>query len=166
MNKAETMKLLSILSSVWSNEPIDDAKITAYQWALSDVTYAAVEQAAKTLLRSAKFFPKPAEILELIISATVPEIPAGEAFEIVQRQIRKHGYAGLSDCDFGDEAITQAVRMVGWRRLCLDEDQKFIRRDFDAALETCQQRIRKDVQSGSAALPAAGEIVQLPRRAS
>lgn len=75
MTKTETARILAILASVWSNETIDDAKITAYQWALSDVTYSAAEQAAKTILQTAKFFPKPSELIELA-NASEPSLDA------------------------------------------------------------------------------------------
>jgi hypothetical protein len=162
MNRPETMKILAILASVWSSEPIDDAKITAYQWALADVPYRAVEVAAGKLLRTAKFFPKPAEIMELIVD-DLPMVAPGEAWETVQRQIRKHGYKGWDQVQFGDEAISAAVSSVGWRRMCLDDDQRYIRRDFDAALEAAQQRVRKVIQCGEGSLPG-GSIIQLPKR--
>lgn len=154
MNRQETTKILMTLASVWSNETIDEPKITAYQWALADVPYPAVEQATRTLLRSAKFFPKPAEILELIADAHIPQVSTGEAWEIVQRQIRAHGHANFDQCDFGNDAILAAVKRVGWRRLCLDEDQRFIRRDFDEALENAQERARKELQAGTKPLEA------------
>ena len=167
MNISEATKLVAILKGVYLREPFTEESPKAFLWLLEDLPYELVLQAAKIHGTRSKWCPTPAELREVIAEKAAPAVPAGEAWEIVQKQIRKNGYAGFSDCDFGDEAITLAVKTVGWRRLCLDEDQKFIRRDFDQALETCQERVRKDVQTGAAgvALPQpAGEIVQLPRR--
>lgn len=168
MDRIETMKLLSILSSVWSGETIDDDKITAYQWALADVPYPLVEQAARVYLRRGKFFPKPAELLELIAEASVPEITSGEAWEVVRKQIGKHGFKGYERCDFGTQAIADAVRSVGWQRICLEDTSKgnFVRRDFDHAYEVAVKRLRRDVQDGAAALPGGGQLVALERKAS
>lgn len=165
MNKKETTRILAILTAVWSNEQVDDAKVTAYQLALEDVSYESAQQAVKTLLRSAKFFPKPSEILELIVDVALPQKSSGECWEIVQKQIRSHGYNSWDSVDFGDDAILTAVKAVGWRRLCLDEDQKFIRRDFDDALKVAQERQRKDLQAGVIPLDAvaAPNLTALPR---
>lgn len=165
MNLSEATKLVAILKGVYLREQFTDESPQAFLWLLEDLPYDVVLQAAKIHGTRSKWCPTPSELREIIANQAVPAIPAGEAWEVVQKQIRKNGYAGYDQCAFGDEAIDAAVRRVGWRRLCLDEDQKFIRRDFDQALEAAQERIRTDVQSGAVAL-GGGEIVQLPRKAS
>jgi hypothetical protein len=137
-----------MLASVWSGETIDADKIAAYTWALDDVTYAAVEAAAKVHLRRGKFFPKPAELLEIIAAETVPEIGPGEAWAEVQRCINSR-----HDHPYSHPAIGMAVRMVGWDRLCMDE-MKYTKPAFYKALDAAMVRLRHETQDGSAALGA------------
>lgn len=162
MNRQDTVKLLSILSSVWSDETVDDRKITAYLWAFEPFPYEAVEQAARLHMQRSRFFPKPAELLELM-AEQVPTITTGEAWELVLRQVRRHGTVGFADVTFDDPAIMAAVKSVGWRRICLDDDSKgYVRRDFDEALATAQRRLKLDIQGGATALPDR-RLTALPR---
>ncbi len=83
------------------------------------------------------------------------------------KQIRKHGYANFDQCEFGSDAILAAVKSVGWRRICHDDlSTGYIRRDFDQALAVAQDRLRRDVQSGSTDAIAEPNLTALPRRVS
>ena len=169
MTISEATKLVAILKGVYLREQFTDASPRAFLWLLEDLPFDVVLQAAKIHGTRSKWCPTPAELRAIIAEMAVPKIPAGDAWEIVQKQIRRHGYADFASCDFGDPAITSAVRAVGWRRLCLDEDQKFIRREFDEALERAQAEAVTKAQTGSAGaalLNGEAEIVHLPRRAS
>lgn len=164
MNRNQTTKLLTTLASVWSDETIDDAKINAYEWALSEMPYEIVEQAVKVWLRRSKWFPKPAELLDLITESAVPAVSSGEAWEVVMKQIRLHGFAGSEHCEFGDETILAAVKAVGWRRICLDDNSDgYVRRDFDLAMKAAQERRRREVQSGFVDALPERHLTALPR---
>lgn len=167
MNRQETTRLLTMLASVWSGETIDEDKITVYLWAWEPFPYLAMEAAAKRYLVTGKFFPKPAELAELIAEQAVPAISTGAAMQLVQKQINRHGSTGEADITFEDPAIMEAVKAVGWKRICLEDRSKgdFVLRDFDAALKAAQQRQRRDVQDGSAAITS-GTVTAIDRRAS
>lgn len=136
---------------------------------LSDLPAPLVVDAITKLRRSSTFMPSVAEIRDMVVNAAVPELSSGEAWSVVQKQIGKHGFKGYERCDFGDQAIADAVRSVGWRRICLDDNEKgFVRRDFDTAYETAVKRQRRGVQDGTVALPAivGGNVRQLDRGAA
>lgn len=164
MNLSEATKLVAMLKSVYLREQFTEQSPNAFLWLLEDLPYESVLQAAKIHGTRSKWCPTPAELREIIADEAVPTISAGEAWETVIRQIRKHGYANFDQCDFGDEAILAAVKSVGWRRICLEPDEKgYIRRDFEQALEVAQHRIRRDVQSGAVDILPERRLTALPR---
>lgn len=70
MTRDETIKLLAVLTSVWSKEVIDDAKITAWSWAFADDDAAAVEIGVKAWIRDgSSFFPVPSDVRRLMPAA-------------------------------------------------------------------------------------------------
>lgn len=168
MTKDQTAKVLSMLKAVWSGEEISHDKVEVYHWVLGEFDFEQIMAAARIHVSRGKFFPKPAELLEIIAEQSVPAVSSGQAWELVLKQVGKNGRDGFGSVAFEHQAITDAVKAVGWRRLCDDDNSKgYVRRDFEAAYENCVLRLRKEVQDGAAAaLPADGDIVQLPRRAS
>lgn len=153
MTKTETGKILMTLKAVWSNEDISPEKIEAYHWLLGDFPFDQVVAAVRVYMTQGTFFPKPAEILALIATAEQPRVSGAQAWEIVTKQIRRHGFVGFASCDFEHAVILDAVEAVGWRRLCLDDDEKgFIRREFMVAFDAALHRGRHDVQLGAALL--------------
>lgn len=153
-----------MLASVWSNETIDDNKITVYLWVWEPFPYPAMEAAAKRYLGTGKFFPKPADLLELVAGEAVPEISHGAAWQEVQRQINAHGAAHGDRAVFDHPAVGIAVAAVGWKRLCLEET-KYIVGEFNRALDAAQERTRREVQAGSVPL-GSGNVVSIQRGAA
>ncbi len=152
MNLSEATKLVAILKGVYLREQFTEESPKSFLWLLGDLSLDDVLEAAQIHGRTSKWCPTAAELREIIANKAFPAIPSGDAWEIVQKQIRAHGHSGFGQCNFGNDAVEMAVRRVGWRRLCLDEDQKYIRRDFDLALTAEQERTHKDIQSGSVAI--------------
>lgn len=151
VTKDETTKALLTLRAVWSNEEITPEKIEVYHWLLSDFTFEQVMGSVKTHMTTGTFFPKPAELLALLSAKEVPAISPGEAWEVVQRQINRHGWDGYDRVTFDDPAIAEAVKAVGWKRLCLEET-KYVLTEFNRALVAAQDRRRRGVQDGTVAI--------------
>ena len=142
-----------MLSSVWTREDITEGRIAAYRAALDDLTWEQVEPAIVACLKSSTFFPVPAEIRAKVVAAAVPEISRGEAWEEVRKQVSRHGFVGYRNWQFTSPVIGEAVRHVGARRICLDDDSRgFIRRDFEQALTACADRQRAGLQAGTVAI--------------
>ena len=151
VNKTETGTMLLKLRAVWSSEEITPDKIDMYHWLLSDVPFEAVMLAVRAHMGTSAFFPKPAELLALLSAKEVTALSPGEAWEIVQRQINRHGWDGYDRVTFDDPAIAEAVRAVGWKRLCLEET-KYVLTEFNRALVAAQDRRRRGVQDGTVAI--------------
>lgn len=150
---------------MWSNEEITPQKIEVYHAVLGRFPVEAMREAAIAYLCTGKFFPRPADLLELA-NRNRNEVPAGDSWELVLKQVRKHGFTGWESVSFADETIMGAVRQVGWRRICLDERPDLVRRDFEQALAALRERHRKEVQTGEVGLDALGwDRVPLPATA-
>lgn len=104
------------------NEPISDARMEIYFSALSDLSIDAVHQAASAHVRGSKFFPKPAEIRELVGGAV--EDRAEIAWATVVNLVRRHGWLGVDGRGkppaFEDDATRRAALELfgGWTALC------------------------------------------------
>ncbi len=164
MNLSEATKFVAILKGVYLREQFTEASPKSFLWLLEDLQYEAVLRAARIHGIRSKWCPTPAELREIIDESKAPNISTGEAWEVVQKQIRRHGYDAWENCLFGDEAILAAVKAVGWRRLCYDDNsQGYVRRDFDLALVRAQERSRKEIQTGSVDAISAPHLAALPR---
>jgi hypothetical protein len=136
MNKTETGAILRILRTVWPNEQITPDRITAYQWAFEDLEYLQVEDACKRWMKTGKFFPKPAELLEIIATETVaPEIIPEAAFAEVIKQAGRVGLTGTPQ--FSHPLIARAVEEVTWYAICMTDmkDYPTLRAQFRDALK-------------------------------
>lgn len=146
-------RLLTLLTSVWDKEIIDDPKIDAYYLALMDLDYDVGQMAVVQCFRAAEYFPKPATIREFAIAGLPAALPAGDAWDECIRFAGRVGHQGSPE--FSSLAIADAVRAVGWKRICLEDDErakKFLRRDFDAAYANAIERNRGITKRGE--LPA------------
>lgn len=161
MTENETIKLLTMLGSVWSNELIDDAKITMYYLALSEYAYADLEAAIVVHIRSSTFFPKPAELIAILRDRR-PVISHGEAEAQLRKQISAHGRNGFKHVTFDDPVVLAAVNAVGWNRLC-DDETKYALIDFRKALDNANERAQREIVAGSNALPGMPSPLALGR---
>jgi hypothetical protein len=149
---------------VWSNEEISDDKITVYHLIFERFPAETVKDAAIRYMTVGKFFPRPADLLELIAGDVLPEISHGEAWAMVQKQINRHGANNGDRAVFDHPAVAEAVAAVGWKRLCLEET-RYIIGEFNKALDATQDRQRRGVQDGTSALES-GNVTALPGRAA
>lgn len=91
-------------------ESVSTGRAEAYFSALSELEIAEVRAAAAALIRSCRFFPKPAEWLEVLQGS--PEDHAERAWSNVLTAIRKVG--GWETVHFQDPATDAVVRTM-WR---------------------------------------------------
>jgi hypothetical protein len=100
-------------------EPVSEARMEIYFAALSDLDLPDIRAALNVLVRTSKFFPRPAEIREAVCGSA--EDRAELAWSAVQRIVRAHGWANPpKDEDWPDEATRRAAMELygGWRALC------------------------------------------------
>lgn len=104
------------------NEPVSDARMEIYFSAMSDFDIETVRAAANAHARNSKFFPKPAELRELVGGNV--EDRAEIAWNAVVGLVRRYGYPGADGRggapEFPDEATRRAALELfgGWVALC------------------------------------------------
>ena len=155
MNREETAGILRILRTVWPKEPISDDRVTAYQWAFEDRSYGEVEAAVKRWLKTSKWFPTPAELLEVISTEQVaPELVPEVAWSEVLSEASRVGANGVPT--WSNPLIGQACRAIGWREICLTDERHYptLRAQFRDALKALYGRAIREEQIGQVASTA------------
>jgi hypothetical protein len=175
VNTQETAVMLRVLRSVWPNTEINADTVKAYEWALEDISAADGERAVRTWMRTGKFFPKPAELRELVSRAVLgPDELAEAAWVEVQREIRRVGFNRLPVYRggrmlerparrFSSPLIAQAVDSVGWDVLCMSEQPAEVRKQFIFTFRALHQRDISALQRGDldqATALASGPVVR------
>lgn len=143
---------VAVLLSVWPKEASAAETLEVYQEVVKhlpgDVWRAASLKCAATCI----FFPKPAELLAAAQSLTAtPQRTSLEAWGDVQQAIKDHGYyhppdgaqvlaVGGEAWSFADPLVGQAVKSLGWRYLCMSEDEMADRAHFQKAYDQLRDR--------------------------
>ena len=71
----------------------------------------------------------------------------GEGWEQVQRAIRRYGsYEQQKALDSMDEVTRQAVQQMGWKNICLSDNETADRANFRMIYERLAERRRQDAQ--------------------
>ena len=114
MNREKAIKGLIGLAELFDKE-LSQAVIGFYLEALSRFSDEEISMALNTAMMTCKFFPKPAELVELING------PAGDqaitAWEQLTEAVQRHG--AYDSVMFSDTRITRAVEaMGGWIAVC------------------------------------------------
>src|SRR5262245_39174582 len=114
--KTETQAFGVLLYAIGElyNDPVSTARAELYCGALEDLPFADVKLATERALKTAKFFPKPAELRELVEGRV--EDDAELAWLALQREIRRVGYLGTPRLD---ARVLRAAEGLfgGWRAL-------------------------------------------------
>lgn len=107
-------ELLLALSETFK-EPISETRAGLYFDALSDLSIEQLEQAVRLALRRSKFFPRPAELLDLVTGS--PEEQADEAWAAVLDAVRRVGAYKTPALE--ESAMETVRRLFGtWSRCC------------------------------------------------
>ncbi len=113
-DRLEFAKTLLVVGETF-NEPVSHGRAEAYFEALGDFTLEQVKGACAMALRGSKFFPRPAELRELIEGDR--DEAATAAWGAILREIRRVGYIGAPNLD--DRALRAVRELFGsWQRLC------------------------------------------------
>lgn len=172
MTTEETIALVRILRVGWPDIAIDDDTIRFWTWAFEDVTYQDAEDAAKRYIRTGKFVPKPADLLELVATAAVaPGLIPEEAWAEVRREARRVGFNRpptfhngaftREEPRFSSPLVARAVDAVGWELICTgDNSRGFIEQQFVKTLAAIARHEIRAAQAGE----RPGGAVALPER--
>lgn len=167
MTRHETATLLTILRTVWTDIVVTEETVTGWHWVFEDMPYRLVEDAAKRYMRTGKFPPKPAEMLELIgVQQVAPNLIPEAAWAEVLKEARRVGVNRLPlyrggkiieppQREFSHPAIEEAVQSIGWKAICLtpEEERSYLRDAFVKTLKALITHEVRNVQTGDAPLP-------------
>ncbi len=164
MTKAEATKIVVHLVGIWTQTPVSEVTQQLYAQHLADLDFESTVLAIDRLAKTAKWLPAIAEIREMVVNVTHgPKRLGSEAYGDVLAEIRRVGAYGVPR--FEDPAVAESVRAMGWRALCLGENEASDRARFVDLYEGLQDRARADVAAGRALPPARG-LRALPRASS
>lgn len=112
MNRAETVKLLAIISANYPNIKIQDPSATASIWEkiLGGYQADAVLRAAKLHMETSPYFPNPAEIIKLIPRADLIAKSDKMALEPPKKKAKVTAIPdGMSESEFIDNFIEAQI---------------------------------------------------------
>lgn len=126
MEKAKFLETLTGLAEVFRTE-LSEVKVALYWEALRDLDEAEFQRAAGQHLRTAKFFPAPAEILELAK-------PAGSGSLSAYREARDAcaRFGQYRSVEFEDKRTQRTIQLVGgWVSFCTsNQDDHWLSKEF------------------------------------
>lgn len=138
----ETKKILSNYMAMMGelfDKNVSSTLMEAYWKALEPYSDAEVETAFKRLVTTARFFPKPAEVLEAINGPQVDQ--AVLAWQRVDKAVREHG--PYESVQFDDAAIHGAIELMGgwvqFQNVHVDE-WKWKQKDFERLYPIMKRR--------------------------
>lgn len=113
--KTQFAQLLVALGETM-NEPVSELRTEMYHALLDDLPFDTVRVAAHQYALRGRFFPKPADLREIVLGT--PEDQAEIAWAYVRREVRRVGWIGTPN--WPDEATRRAAMELfgGWRALC------------------------------------------------
>ena len=114
MNRAETVKLLAIISANYPNIKIQDPSATATVWeqTLGRYQSEAVLRAARLHMETSPYFPNPAELIKLIPRADLIARDEREALEPPKKRAKVTAIPdGMSEEEFLDSIIQSQIEL-------------------------------------------------------
>lgn len=144
MNRTDTAQILAVLSAAFPHVGVSRETAEVYHDVLGDLDADACRAAVRELLMTAERWPAPATIRRRVAEhAGVLAPEPGAAWGEVTRQAAAVGLYG--DPVFSHPAVQAAVRAIGWRQLCLSENQDTLRAHFFRAYEP--ERVQADTRT-------------------
>lgn len=126
--------------------------VTAWMMMLEDLPGAEVAAALKRHIATSKWLPSVAELRELVAEAKYGDRrPGGDAWGDVLRAIATVG--AYRSPAFADPVVARCVHALGWRELCLSENQAADRARFVELYDKLAATERREQTIG--ALPGA-----------
>jgi hypothetical protein len=156
MNRTDTAQVLAVLSAAFPHVNVSRETAEVYHDVLGDLDADACRAAVRELLMTAERWPAPATIRRRVAErAGVLAPEPGAAWGEVVAQAGAVGLYG--DPVFSHPAVKAAVRAIGWRSVCLSENQDTLRAHFFRAYEP--ERTQADTRTITDSLVGLGGSV-------
>lgn len=142
VSKKEFIQKLYTLSEILGDK-ITSERAEIYWDIFKDYSKEQLDKALNIIIKTSKFFPKPAEIIELIEGSL--ESKSTVAWEQVRKAIFEHG--AYQSIIFADKVIHKVIDLMGgWQKICstLEDDMKWVEKDFTRFYRAYQNQPLKD----------------------
>lgn len=125
----DTKFILKQLFACYPNTEISKELVAMYVRLLQDIPSDELQTIVDQAVATSKFLPTIAELRDMRHSLqTVGRLTYVEAWDNVQKAIRRHGY--MQKPVFDDAITAQVVASMGWRELCMSETPEITRAQF------------------------------------
>jgi len=151
VTKSEVAKLVSLMAASWIRPPIGPETVHAYCFALEDLDHGLAQEAIRSLIQTSRFLPTIAEIRERAVKNRVDIPNPEEAWGIVRRAIGTLGSYRVPEFDCDE--VQAAVDAIGWREICLGENEAASRARFCEAMKSATAK-RLHLEATGKYLPA------------
>lgn len=113
---------------------------------LGDLEYPVLNAAIQKYMLTNKFPPTIADLRELATTIRAGDVPDwGEGWEKVMKAIRYFGYMRETEAlQTMDELTQTCVKRLGWRNLCMSENNNHDRANFRMIYEQLTERKKKE----------------------
>ena len=113
---------------------------------LHDLEYPVLNAAIQKYMLTNKFPPTIADLREIATTIAIGELPEwGEGWEKVLQAIRHYGYYRETEAlETMDELTRTCVKRLGWRNLCMSENNNHDRANFRMIYEQLSERTKKE----------------------
>jgi len=129
MSANDTLTIIEQLVSCYPNTEVTKHTTIMYVRLLSDIPPDELQTIVDQAVATCKFLPTIAELRDMRHSLnTIGRMTYIEAWDSVQKAIRKHGY--MQKPVFADATTAQVVAAMGWRELCMSETPEITRAQF------------------------------------
>lgn len=137
--------ILKQLFSAYPNTQVTPETVAVYLRLLGDIAPTDLQVIVDQAVATCKFLPTVAELRDMRHSMeAMGELSWGEAWEDVQREMRRIGSYGVPA--FRTELTAAVVRSMGWKVLCASENPQTDRaqfRDIYNAMQVRQGNVKK-----------------------
>ena len=159
MKRSEVIQLITLCSANYRNWPEDGkekATVELWETMLEDINFEMGKVAIKKHMAESVFPPTVADIRSKIADITTSDkLTAMEAWGTVNESIRRYGsYREKEAMEMLDPLTQKVVKLLGFRNLCMSENEMADRAHFTKAYDTLVLRDRTE-----ALMPAAGREV-------
>ena len=156
MNKREFAFLAAALKTYYPREALlpNDQAMELWFRQLEDIPYKVAEAALNKWVATNKWSPSIADLRELAAGIQFGDLPDwGEGWKQLQLAIRRYGsYRQQEAMAMLDDLTRQTVERLGFRNLCLSENQETDRANFRMIFEQLANRKRQEAQTPKAVL--------------
>ena len=150
MTKQEFAQFVMALKTYYPRETLLPNNQAVELWfrQLSDIPYNVAEVALNQWVATNKWSPSIADIREAATGIQAGTMPNwGEGWDQVQRAIRYYGYYNQQKAlESMDEITRQTVQQMGFRNICLSENEAADRANFRMIYERLAERARQNAQ--------------------